>query len=76
MFGGPIAWPLSERYGRQVTLMLSGVPSVLGWVLLANAHLYIPAFVPLLLVGRFLTGLAVGWAVFGISVSINSVIQS
>lgn len=70
MFGGPIAWPLSERFGRQATMMLSGLPSVFGWVLLANAQIFPEAaFVPVLLVGRFFTGLAVGWAVFGISVS-------
>ena len=52
--------------------MLSGLPSVIGWVLIANAHSVETkeAFVVLLLMGRFLTGLAVGWSIFGISVSI------
>ncbi len=71
MFGGPIAWPLSERFGRQAALMLSGLPSVFGWVILANAHLFssTEAFIAMLLLGRLLTGLAVGWSIFVISVS-------
>ncbi len=52
--------------------MLSGLPSVIGWVIIANAHLVQQhtGFVALLLIGRFLTGVAVGWSIFAISVSI------
>ncbi len=50
--------------------MLSGLPSVIGWVLIANAHLLQDTgFIVMLLVGRFLTGVAVGWSIFAISVS-------
>lgn len=75
IFGGPIAWPLSEKFGRQAALMLSGLPSVIGWVLIANAHSCDTkvAFVVVLLIGRFLTGLATGWSIFGISVYISEI---
>lgn len=72
IFGGPVAWPLSEKFGRQASLMLSGIPALAGWLLIANAHdvnrFDTKGFLSMLLVGRLLTGFAVGWAIFGISV--------
>ena len=70
IFGGPVAWPLSEKFGRQASLMLSGIPSLAGWIIIANAHDCDDptGFLVLLLIGRLLTGFAVGWAIFGISV--------
>ena len=51
--------------------MLSGIPSMAGWILIANAHVCDDktGFLVLLLTGRLLTGFSVGWAIFGISVS-------
>lgn len=77
IFGGPVAWPLSEKFGRQATLMLSGLPSVIGWVLIANAHVIMDTqgFYAVLLAGRLLTGFATGWAIFGISVNKGFVVM-
>ena len=71
IFGGPVAWPLCDKFGRQATLMLGGVPSLIGWILMANAHIISnrEIFIVMLLVGRFLAGLSVGWSIFCVSVS-------
>ena len=55
--------------------MLSGLPSVIGWVIIANAQYFQNStFLAVLFIGRFLTGVAVGWVVFGISVSLSAVL--
>ena len=72
MFGGLIAWPISDLLGRQAALMLSGVPALVGWLMIALAHLassHVHAFYGVLLAGRTLTGFSSGWSVFCVSVS-------
>ena len=72
MFGGLIAWPISDMLGRQAALMLSGVPALTGWLMIALAHLAdsnAQIFYGVLLTGRGLTGLSSGWSVFCVSVS-------
>lgn len=72
MFGGLVAWPISDLLGRKAALMISGVPAFLGWLMIALAHLVhsnIPAFYGVLLTGRTLTGFSSGWSVFCVSVS-------
>ncbi len=57
--------------------MLSGLPSVIGWVIIANAQYFQNStFLAVLFIGRFLTGVAVGWVVFGISVSLSAVLAT
>ena len=75
MFGGLIAWPISDRLGRQAALMLSGVPALVGWLMIALAHLastHVHAFYGVLLTGRMLTGFSSGWSVLCVSVSYYS----
>ena len=72
MLGGLVAWPISDVLGRQVALMLSGVPALAGWLMIALAHLVnhqVQAFYGVLLAGRTLTGFSSGWSVFCVSVS-------
>ena len=72
MLGGLIAWPISDSFGRKVALMLSGVPALSGWLMIALAHLassHMEPFYGILLTGRALTGLSGGWSVFCVSVS-------
>lgn len=55
MLGALIAGSLAEKFGRKTGLIFSSVPFVFGWlcVIIANS-------VPLLLIGRLLTGFAIG----------------
>ena len=71
LFGGLVAWPISELLGRQAALMLSGVPALAGWLMITYSALTTTssAFLGLLYVGRVLTGFSTGWAVFCVSVS-------
>lgn len=72
MFGGLVAWPISDLLGRQAALMMSGVPALAGWLMIALAHLassHVHAFYGVLLAGRTLTGFSSGWSVFCVSVS-------
>ena len=72
MFGGLVAWPISDHFGRQAALIVGGVPALGGWVLIANSVLVTQSragFLALLLSGRLLTGFAAGWSIFATSVS-------
>ena len=72
MFGSLVACPISNRVGRKRALMLSGVPALIGWLMIALAHLassHVQAFYGVLLTGRMLTGFSSGWSVFCVSVS-------
>ena len=76
MFGGLVAWPLSDMLGRQAGLMLSGVPALVGWLMIALAHLVhsnVHAFYGVLLTGRTLTGFSSGWSVFCVSVGYSPI---
>ncbi|KAK7871045.1 hypothetical protein R5R35_007248 [Gryllus longicercus] len=54
--GALVAGPLAERVGRKGALLLGALPTLVGWLLMAFAG---PS-VWLLMVGRALTGLALG----------------
>ena len=63
MFGGLVAWPISDRLGCKVALMLSGVPALVGWLMIALAFLvssHVHAVYGILLAGRTLTGFSIG----------------
>lgn len=47
--------PLMDYFGRRPTLMISIVPLILGWTMLATATSHI-----ILLIGRMLAGMSVG----------------
>ena len=66
-----MAWPISDLLGRKFALALSGIPSLVGWLIIALAHLakQPSTFYGVLLTGRALTGFSTGWSVFCVSVS-------
>ena len=77
MFGGLVAWPVSDKLGRQAALMLGGVPALIGWLMITYSNLAetSQAFLGVLYFGRILTGFSTGWCIFCVSVSALSVLQ-
>ena len=73
MFGGLVAWPVSELLGRQAALMLGGVPALAGWLMITFSNLAnsSSAFFGIIYVGRLLTGFSTGWSIFCVSVSVH-----
>ncbi|RWS16461.1 Facilitated trehalose transporter Tret1-like protein [Dinothrombium tinctorium] len=57
MFGGLIGVPFSSMLGRKTTLILNCLPFVLGWSLISFARA-----TWMIIFGRFVTGLAAGFA--------------
>ena len=73
LIGGLIAGWLVEYFGRQLSLMLSSVPLVAGWVMILLTHgINGPLFRPLLFTGRFFTGVGAGCLSLNVPVSIMS----
>ena len=70
MFGGLVAWPVSDMLGRQAALMLGGVPAIAGWLMITYSNLTTThsAFLGMSYAGRLLTGFSTGWSVFCVSV--------
>ena len=64
IFGCPIAGWIADHLGRKAALMLVGVPYLTGYMLIVYAHMIsnATAFKIVLLVGRFLTGVGLGWS--------------
>ncbi|KAJ9599702.1 hypothetical protein L9F63_026449, partial [Diploptera punctata] len=56
--GSLLMGPMLEKLGRKWTLIVTNMPAVIGWVLVVTA--FQPIFIPLLYLGRLLTGLAAG----------------
>ena len=77
MFGGLVAWPISELLGRQAALMLGGVPALAGWLMITYSNLASSssAFLGVIFVGRLLTGFSTGWSIFCVSVSVYSIVS-
>ena len=71
MLGSLLAWPVSHYLGRKASLMLSGIPAIVGWLMIALAHYGTQPiiFYSILLTGRLLTGTFYGWSSFCVSVS-------
>ena len=72
MFGGLFAWPLSDALGRKPALMLGGIPSLTGWLMISLSTLITDnhdVFLGVILTGRLLAGISVGWFYFSVSVS-------
>ena len=62
LVSGPMISFFLESLGRHMTLMLCAAPYTIGWLLImltrsTNGR----AFLPLLYIGRFFTGVGVGW---------------
>ena len=64
MFGGPVAGWVADHLGRKAALMLVGVPYLSGYMMIVYAHMIesATAFKVVLLTGRFLTGVGLGWS--------------
>ena len=76
VFGGLIAGPIADRWGRKNALVLCGIPYFVGYLTLTYAH-YLPtaaSFKTIVLLGRFLTGVGMGWACMSGSVSYSNIL--
>ncbi len=64
MIGGPIAGWISDRMGRKPALMLVSIPYLTGYLMITYARFASDAvlFKVVLLIGRFLSGVGIGWA--------------
>ena len=71
ILGGLFAWPVADYLGRQAALMIGGVPSLIGWLLISLAVLFESryGFFAMIFVGRSFTGFASGWNIYCVSVS-------
>ncbi len=78
LFGSLLAWPTSEFFGRKISLILSGIPVTLGWLMIALAHLapHSSTFYGVLLTGRMLTGVFYGWTSVCVPVSFSMYAQN
>jgi len=62
MLAGPIAGTFLESFGRHMALMLCAFPHTIGWLLIMLTPLTDGrAFLPLLYIGRFFTGVGLGY---------------
>lgn len=62
-FGSNVAGKLLDYFGRQCGLILLSIPATIGWFLIASAQT-----VPIMLTGRFFTGISLGMAAVAYSV--------
>lgn len=72
MLGGLLAWPVSIALGRQTALIVGGIPSLCGWLLMSYSVQITGSraeFITVILTARVLTGFGAGWASFYVSVS-------
>ena len=64
IFGAPVSGTIADKWGRKTALIFSGLPYIIGYLILSYAH-YLPtalSFKALALTGRFITGVGMGWA--------------
>ena len=75
MFGSLVSGTISDLLGRKTSLMLSGIPAVVGWLMIGLAHFVAQSnatvFYSVLLIGRILTGFSGGWSLTCVAVSHN-----
>lgn len=73
MFGSLVSGPVSDVVGRKVSLILSGIPGLVGWLMIGLGHFVtssnVSAFHSVLLTGRALSGFSAGWGLVCVSVS-------
>ena len=70
--GGGSWWLFADRFGRKFSMLFSGLPYLAGYMMISYAHFTASAtaFKALLLIGRFVTGIGMGWASAVVSVSL------
>ena len=73
LLGGPVAGWVADHAGRKAALMLVGIPYLVGFLIMAYARFITNAliFKVVLLVGRFFTGVGLGWSCLATPVSVN-----
>lgn len=71
LLGGPIAGWIADHWGRKPALLLAGIPYLVGYLMIALAHLIgdAVAFKTVLLIGRLLSGVGLGWSCMAVPVS-------
>lgn len=78
MFGSLVSGPISDLLGRKTSLILSGLPALVGWLMIALAHFVAQSdatvFYSVLLIGRASTGLSGGWSLVCVSVSHSKIL--
>ena len=75
IFGGLFGGWIADRWGRKCSLLFCGVPYLIGYLTMSYAH-YTPTamiFKAVLLTGRFITGVGMGWASAVAPVGLSSV---
>ncbi len=72
IFGGPIGGWIADKFGRKTSLVLDSMPFLSGYFVILSSYLTNSGvyFKVLLIVGRFLTGIGMGWAHVAVGVSI------
>ncbi|KAF4072539.1 hypothetical protein AMELA_G00264020 [Ameiurus melas] len=66
--GGLIAMLMNDKFGRKHSIMISVIPSTVGFVMMANANEWL-----LLLLGRLFTGIAAGISASSIPVYVSEI---
>ena len=63
LFGGPVGGFLMDYTGRKPSLLLVSLPHFFGYLMMVYAHLinHPVMFKVVLMFGRFLTGVGIGW---------------
>ena len=71
LFGGGLAGWAVDSVGRKPVLMLSAVPYLIGWLMLALANFWNSptGFRCFILIGRFITGIGLGCGMLSAPVS-------
>ena len=71
VFGGPIAGWISDRMGRKPALMLVSIPYLIGYLMITYARFASDpvVFKTILLIGRFFSGVGLGWSSLAVVVS-------
>ena len=71
IFGGPIAGYVADRWGRKFSLVLNSVFYLVGYFVILSAYLATNGvvFKTALMVGRFITGIGMGWSFIVVQVS-------
>ena len=71
LLSAPVSGYIADRCGRKCGMMVSGIPNLIGYLILSYAHYSDRAqtFKILLFAGRFITGLGMGFISSVVSVS-------
>ena len=74
IIGGPPAGWVADRWGRKISVSVNGILYAAGYAIIAIAKIRTlnhQTFKGLLMVGRFITGVASGWSFVSVPVSVR-----